>query len=181
MNGMTGTRLLINYKLVVDYKAGMIRFAKLQFLGPFIVAVAIAMAEAAAFALAHVPTSETLWYLNLTVFAIFQTSYSQLFSSWDLPYMQLYLIAFPLFSLAVVGLFARRQFLLALASHLSFAYAGFLMYCGMISQPNAATASLISIAIPTYPNVLGILVSACMVSFLVSQSQYLIGFFKVRE
>jgi hypothetical protein len=97
--------------------------------------------------------------------------------------MQLYLIAFPLVSLAVVGLFARRQFLLALASHLSFAYAGFLIYCGVVSQPHAATASLISIAIPTYPNVymLGVLVSACMVSFLVSQSQYLIGFFKVRE
>jgi hypothetical protein len=160
----------------------MLRLAKLQFLGPLIVLVAVAMAEGAAFALGQIPTSATLWYLNLKVFAVFQTSYGLLCSSWGLPYAQFYLIALPPFTLAVIGLLARRRFLLSLASHLSFAYAGFLVYCGVISETNATTASLIGVAIPTSPDffLLAILVGACLISFLVSQSQYVIGFFKIR-
>lgn len=160
----------------------MMRLAKLQFLGPLMVLVAVAMAEAAAFALAQFPTSETLWYLNLRVFPVFQTSYGFLCSSWGLAYAQFYLIALPPFAIAVIGLLARRRFLLALANHLSFAYAGFLVYCGAISETQPATASLIGIAVPTSPNValLVILTGACLISFLISQSQYVIEFFKAR-
>jgi hypothetical protein len=169
-------------KRVSQYKLIMVRLVKLQFLGPLIMLVAVAMAEGAAFALGQMPTSETLWYLNLRVFGVFQTSYDLLCSSWGMPYAQFYLIALPPFVLAVIGLLARRRFLLALASHLSFAYAGFLVYCEVISETHAATASLIGVAIPTGPNVflLVTLGGACLISFLVSQSQYLIGFLRIR-
>lgn len=158
----------------------MVRLAKLQFLGPFIVLLTVAMAEGAALALAKFPTSETLWYLNLRVFAVFQTSYGLLCSSWGLPYAQFYLIALPPFALAVVGLLARQRILLAAASQLSFVYAGFLIYCGVHTQGDAATASLIGILIPTNSSFLlpVILTVACLISFLVSQSQYLVVIFK---
>jgi hypothetical protein len=160
----------------------MIRLARLQFLGPLIVLVAVGLAEAAAFALAQFPTSEMLWYLNLRVFTVFQTSYILLCSSWGLPYAQFYLVALPLFVLAAIGLLSRRRFLLALASHLSFAYAGFLVYCGVISETYAPTASLIGVAVPTGPSVLllFILAGACLISVLISQAQYLTRFIKIR-
>jgi hypothetical protein len=173
---------LTKYKRICEYKFIMIRHTRLQFLGPLFVLVAVAMAEGAAFALGQFPTSETLWYLNLRFFSIFQISYDLLCSSWGLPYAQLYLIALPPFALAVIGLLTSRQFLLALASHLSFAYAGFLAYCGVISEAHIATASLVGVAIPTGSNIfwLVILGGACLISFLVSQSQYVVEFFKIR-
>jgi hypothetical protein len=176
-------KLLIKYKLVPDYKVGMPRAAKLQFLGPLILVMAVAMAEGAAFALAQIPTSETLWYLNLKVFSVFQTSYSLLCSWWNLPYAQFYLIALPVFALAVVGLLAKQRFLLAVSSHLSFAYAGFLVLCAAFNHTDVTTASLVGVAIPTSPNVflLVILASACVISLVVSQSQYLVGLFKIRK
>ena len=176
-------KLLIKYKLVPDYKVGMPRAAKLQFLGPLILVMAVAMAEGAAFSLAQIPTSETLWYLNLKVFSVFQTSYSLLCSWWNLPYAQFYLIALPVFALAVVGLLAKQRFLLALSSHLSFAYAAFLVLCAAFNHTDVTTASLVGVAIPTSPNafLLVILASACVISLVVSQSQYLIGLFKIRK
>jgi hypothetical protein len=46
----------------------MSRLARLQFLGPLAVLVIVGAAEAAAFALARIPASETLWYVNLNIF-----------------------------------------------------------------------------------------------------------------
>ena len=63
----------------------MNRVAKLQFLGPVVVFLAVSVAEAAALALAHFPTSEMLWYVNLRVFQVFQNSAFTLQQPWICP------------------------------------------------------------------------------------------------
>jgi hypothetical protein len=153
----------------------MIRRAKIQFIGPLTMLIAVSSAEGAAYALEKVPTSETLWYLNLKIFAAFQTS-SYFVSSSGLPYAQLILIALPLFGIALAGIVFERRFLLAIGSNLSFVYAGFLLYCGTANQPDALAASLTGVAIPMGRNLLLplILIGTCLVSFVVSQKQYLV-------
>jgi hypothetical protein len=152
----------------------MIR-SKLQFLGPASVLAVVVMAEGAVFALAHIPTSETLWYLNLRIFGVFQRGY-YFIDFIDFPYSQLFLIALPLFAVATYGITCRRAFAQALASHLSFIYAGYLVFCGLsyYTKPLAA-ASLSTIAVSSGPNIYLplALVGASFTSFLVSHFQYL--------
>jgi hypothetical protein len=154
----------------------MIRLAKLQFLGPLAVLVAVGAAEGAAFALAHIPTSTTLWYVNLRIFGTFQKSYYLLTPLLDFPYMQFFFVALPLFAIATYGIVARRAFPLALASHLSFIYTAFLGYAGVGSKVLAA-ASLNSVVASTGPDIylLLVLIGASFMSFLVSHFQYLLG------
>jgi hypothetical protein len=152
------------------------RLAKLQFLGPTAVLFGVGAAEGAAWGLAHSPASETLWYVNLRIFGIFQQGNYALSSVLLFPYLQLFLIALPLFAIAAYGFFARRTFLLAIASNLSFVYTGFLFYVGLSGQPHALAASLTSIAVSTGPNIYMpiALVTASLISFLVSHFQYLL-------
>jgi hypothetical protein len=157
----------------------MIRFAKLQFLGPAAIFLIVGAAEVAAFALARTPTSETLWYVNLKFFQVFQASAFTLPPPLDFPYSQFFLIALPLFAIATYGLRTKRTFPLALASHLSFIYAGFLFYCLLDSQTHQYTASIASFPVPKGPNIYLplFLAGASLISFLISHCQYLLGFF----
>jgi len=159
----------------------VIRLARLQFLGPVALLVTVGAAEGAAFGLAHNPASETLWYVNLKFFGVFQNSYYALKPSLDFPYSQFFFIALPLFAIASYGFLARRAFPLALASNLSFVYATFLLYVSVINQPNSLATSLADIAVSTGPNIYLplALLGASLVSFLVSHFQYLLGFFHI--
>jgi hypothetical protein len=154
----------------------MIRLEKLQHFGPLAVLLAVGAAEGTAFCLDRMPNSKLLWFLNLKVFAAFQVSYYLLTPILNFPYAQLFLIALPLFVISISGLCLKQRFLLALGSHLSFIYAGFLFYCITINQPRVLTASLADIAVPKTPSILLVVViGPCLISFLVSQSQYIIG------
>ena len=155
----------------------MNRVAKLQFLGPVAVFLTVGAAEAAALALAHFPASEILWYVNLRIFQVFQESAFALQQPLDLPYAQFFLVALPLLALAAHGLVTNRRFLLAVASQLSFIYAGFVFYCLVSSQPNALSASLSSIVWVNRPNTYLplFLVGASLTSFLISHYDYLLG------
>jgi hypothetical protein len=160
----------------------MNRLTKLQFLGPFVVFLAVATPEGAAFALAHIPTSETLWYVNLKFFAIFQKSYYLLDPVLDLPYSQLFFVALPLIIIASYGLLARRSFALALASNLSFMYTAFLIYTAARSLSDPLAASLMGIAVPTGPDTYlsFVLVGSCIISFAVTHFQYLRQIYRAR-
>jgi hypothetical protein len=159
----------------------VIRLAKLQFLGPAALLITVGAAEGAAFALAQDPTSEALWYMNLKVFGIFQNTYYLLKPSLNFPYAQFFLIALPLFTVASYGLISKRTFPLALASHLSFVYAAFLLYVGAMSQPNSLSTSLSDIGASTGPNFYLplVLLGASLVSFIGSHLQYLLAFFHI--
>jgi hypothetical protein len=158
----------------------MIRIAKLQLLGPTVVFVAVATSEVAAFALAKAPASEALWYLNLHFLSAFQASYYTVSSLIDVPYAQLFLIGLAPFAIAAGGLVLKNRFLLALGSHLSFVAAGFLAYCGLASHTPVMAASLVNIAIPVRASLYLplALVGASLISFVISQYQYLLGFFR---
>jgi hypothetical protein len=122
----------------------MRRTQSLQVVGPCALFAAILAAEGAAYALAHVPTSGFLWYMNLRWFAAFQSSHYVLSDLFDIDYFQLFFVGIPLIAMACVGLWAKRPFLLALGSNLSFAYTAFLGLLG-----------------------------ACLISFVVSHVVYL--------
>src|SRR6266702_5949036 len=100
---------------------------KLQFLGPLALFVTTLCAELAARALEYAPGSEFLWFVNLRMFGIFHRSYAALSEVVDVEGFQLFCIALPIFALACFGLFMKSRLPLALATHLSAAYAGFLV------------------------------------------------------
>ena len=161
----------------------MIRLVKLQILGPLAAVLILGAAEAAAFALARFPTSGFLWYVNLKVFHVFQETAFILRPPLDLPYAQFFIIALPLFAVALYGLFTERLFPLALASHLSFIYAGFVFYCLISIQMHPSVASLANIAFSNRPDIylplsLG---GASLFSFLVSHYQYVLGILNKRS
>src|SRR6266480_71396 len=103
------------------------RLFKLQFLGPFALFTATLCAELAARALEYAPSSETLWFVNLRMFGIFQRSYALLSQYVAIDGFQLFGVALPIFALACFGLAAKSRLPLALATHLSAAYAAFLV------------------------------------------------------
>jgi hypothetical protein len=153
----------------------MPRFAKLQFLGPAVVFLAVSTAEGAAFGLAQIPTSEILWRANLEFFAVFQGSHYLLSSALDVPYAQLFVIALPLLAIAGYGLMAGRDLALAIASNLSFVYAAFLIYIAASTQPYPLAASLVGVAVPIGPSIYLplVLIGASLISFFVSHCHYL--------
>jgi hypothetical protein len=153
----------------------MARFAKLQILGPAVVLITVGVAEVAAYSLARIPTSETLWYVNLRIFGVFQQGYYLLNSHLELPYSQLLLIALPIFAIGAYGFFINRPFPLAFASHLSFIYAGFLFYCLLDGQTHPSTASIASFAVISHPNTYLplFLAGASLISLLICHFQYL--------
>ncbi len=152
----------------------MNRLFKLQFLGPLALFVATLAAELAARALSCAPGSEFLWFVNLRMFGIFQRSYGALSEFVAIDGFQLFGIALPIFLLACLGLAARSRFPLALASHLSFAYAAFLLLSWQ--TPGVTTqASLGPIAVPQGAGlyVLAGVLGTCLLSFAVSHMIYL--------
>src|SRR6266404_661981 len=152
----------------------MNRLFNLQFLGPLALFVATLSAELAARALDYAPGSEFLWFVNLRMFGIFQRSYSILSEFVAIDGFQLFGIALPIFVLACFGLAAKSKLPLALATHLSAAYAAFLL---LSWQPGAATtqASLGGIAVPSGAGlyVLTGILGSCLLSFAISHLHYL--------
>jgi hypothetical protein len=153
----------------------MNRLFKLQFLGPLALFVATLCAELAARALSYAPGSEILWFVNLRMFGIFQRSYGVLNEFVAIDGFQLFGIALPIFVLACVGLAARSRLPLALASHLSLAYAAFLVLCWQSPAAPTTQASLVGIAVPSGAGlyVLTGILGTCLLSFAISHLLYL--------
>ena len=81
----------------------MSKLAKLQLIGPFVLACTIIAAELATYLLAWMPSSELAWYLNLEVFGVFQRSHYILSERFSVPYFQMLFIAAPIMLLACGG------------------------------------------------------------------------------
>lgn len=146
----------------------------LQLIGPVALFGFVFAAEVAAFALGSVPSSGFLWYLNLEWFAAFQRSYYILSASTDLSYVQLLGIACPLMVTAIVGFMFQYQLPLAAASNLSFVYASFVTYA-WLKAPTISQASLVSISIPTGPDLylVAVLLAGSLTSLVISHLLYL--------
>ena len=153
----------------------MNRLFKLQFLGPLALFVAAAGAELAARALQYAPTSEFLWFVNLRIFGIFQRSHAML--SWfvEIDGFQLFAIALPIFLLACVGLLTRFRPAFTVATHLSAAYAAFLVLAWQTGVPTTKQASLVPIVVPTGPDlyVMATILAMCLLSFAITHVLYL--------
>ncbi len=152
----------------------MNRLFKLQFLGPLALFVATLCAELAARALSYAPSSEILWFLNLRMFGIFQRSAGLLGEFVAINGFQLLGIALPIFLLACLGLAIKQKLPLALASHLSLAYAAFLVLSWQPGAP-VAQASLVPFAVPSGAGfyVLTGILGTCLTSFVISHLLYL--------
>jgi len=153
----------------------MSRLAKLQLIGPVALFCAVLAAEGAVWALAHSPTSEFLWYVNLQVFGSFQKTHYALSLLVDIDYLQLIGIATPILALAIIGYLAKRQLLLAISSNLSFVYAAFLIYSWRGAIPPSKAASLGMLVLPSGPDryLFLFLLCASLISFLMSHAVYL--------
>jgi hypothetical protein len=153
----------------------MNRLFNLQFLGPLALFVATLSAELAAKALTYAPSSEFLWFINLRMFGIFQRSYAALSEFVAIDGFQFFGIALPIFALACFGLVAKARLPLALATHLSVAFAAFLVLSWQSPGEGTTQASLVYIAVPPGAGfyVMAGILGACLVSFTISQLLYL--------
>lgn len=153
----------------------MIRLFKFQFLGPLTLFVATLSAELAARALEFAPASETLWYLNLKVFGLFQRSHAALSGYVDIAGFQLFGIALPIFLLACVGLKVRSRFPLAMSTQFSVGYAAFLLSSWQTAGSSTAQASLRWIAVPTGEGLylLAVIFGAALLSCALTHVLYL--------
>jgi hypothetical protein len=152
----------------------MSRLAKLQLVGPATLFAAVLAAEAATFALAQVPSSEALWYVNLRLFGIFQKSHYVLSAFIDAEYFQLFCIALPLFFAACCGVALKRPLMLAIASNLSLIYAIFLPFCWYVWETSPQQASLGFTSMPFGADsvLCLVLVVSSVLSFGVSHAVY---------
>jgi hypothetical protein len=160
----------------------MSRLVKLQLVGPVLVFLAVLAAESAVYALAYVPTSETLWYLNLRVFGLFQRAHYVISNRVAIDSFQLLFIALPLLAVAAFGAKFKRALPLAIASNLTFVYAAFLVYCWYIFGGASQEASLAVVGGPAvrlpilsspYVYMMGVLVASSLLSFVMSHISYI--------
>ena len=154
----------------------MHKFARLQLIGPAVLFCAVLAAESAAYALAEVPSSAFLWYLNLDVFGLFRKS-RVLMGEWGaIPFGQL-LIAAPLAALAAAGFLWRRNLVAAAAANLSFVYAVFLVYSWQFwssaAQVRSASLTLVQAPVGYDLCLVAVLLIASFLSFAVSHLLYL--------
>ena len=122
----------------------MSRLFKLQFLGPLALFAAALCAELAARALEYAPSSELLWFINLRLFGIFQRSYAILSTYAPIEGFQFFGLALPIFLLACLALAAKARLPFTVATHLSAAYAGFLVLSWQVGAPIVRQASLVN-------------------------------------
>jgi hypothetical protein len=153
----------------------MNRLFKLQFLGPLALFVATLSAELAACALEHSPSSAFLWFVNLRIFGIFQRSDAMLSEFVSIDGFQFFGIALPIFLLACFGLATKFRIPFTVATHLSAAYAAFLVHSWQVGVPTLKQASLVPIAVPTGPGLymMATILATCLVSFVVTHLIYL--------
>jgi hypothetical protein len=159
---------------------------KLQLVGPVTLLASILASEAAARALAYVPTSETLWFINLKFFGIFPKIRHYLYDLYDfIPYdvrdyvpivnAQLFFIVMPIFLIACLGWLLRQRLLLAIASNLSFTCTAALFFMWYMNERQSRQASLVIVEVLQGPNLylLTTLFGASMLSFLISHLLYI--------
>ena len=153
----------------------MNRLFKLQFLGPLALFAATLCAELAARALEYAPSSELLWFINLRMFGIFQRSYAWLSYFEVTDGFQFFGLALPIFVLACFGLATKARVSFTIATHLSAAYAGFLVLSWQAGVPTATQASLGSIAVPSGVGlyVMATILGTCFLSFAITHLLYL--------
>ena len=152
----------------------MNRLFKLQFLGPLALFAATLCAELAARALEYAPSSEFLWFVNLRMFGIFQRSDAVLSYFVGIDGFQLFGLALPIFVLACYGLAAKSRPVFTVATHLSAAYALFLVAAWHVGVPTVAQASLGAVAIPSGGQyVMATILGTCSLSFAVTHLLYL--------
>jgi hypothetical protein len=155
----------------------MSKAAKLQIIGPFVLVLFVLAAESAAYALSQIPSSEVLWYLNLEVFSVFRKSRGNMGELFELPFTQTLLIAGPLAVLAGLGLALKQKLGVAIASNLSFVYAGFLLvsWYHWQSASRLREASLVWTHVPTGNDLVLFvaLLVTCFLSFAASHISYL--------
>jgi hypothetical protein len=152
----------------------MNRLLKLQFLGPCALFAATLCAELAARALQYVPNSELLWFLNLRVFGIFQRSDAVLSYFVPIDGFQLFGLALPIFLFACFALAAKSRPVFTVATHLSAAYAAFLVFSWRVGVPMTTQASLGLIVVPSGPGlyVMATIVGTCLLSFAITHLLY---------
>ena len=152
----------------------MNRLFKLQFLGPLALFAAALCAELAARALQYAPSSELLWFINLRMFGIFQRSDAVLSYFVPIDGFQLFGLALPIFVLACFGLAARSRPLFTVATHLSAAYALFLVVSWHVGAPTVTQASLGAVAIPSGGQyVMATILGTCFLSFTITHLLYI--------
>jgi hypothetical protein len=153
----------------------MNRLFKLQFLGPLALFVAALCAELAARALQYAPSSELLWFINLKMFGIFQRSDAVLSYLVAIDGIQFFGIALPIFVIACFGFAAKSRPLFTVATHLSVAYAGFLVLSWQVGAPTLRQASLVTVAVPSGVGlyVMATILGSCLLSFAITHLIYL--------
>jgi hypothetical protein len=155
----------------------MTRLMKFQLIGPAALFLTVLAAEIAVCALAYMPTSETLWYINLKLFGIFQRSHYVLSDVTTIPGSQLFFIALPIFVTASSGFIRKQALLLAIASNFTFVYASFLLISWNLIEKSASlqasSSALISIPSGAGLYTLTILLGTSSLSFLISHLLYL--------
>jgi hypothetical protein len=153
----------------------MNRLFKLQFLGPLALFAATLCAELAARALQYAPSSELLWFVNLRMFGIFQRSDAVLSYFVPMDGFQFFGLALPIFVLACFGLAAKSRPLFTIATHLSAAYAGFLVLSWQAGVPEVTQASLVPVAVPSGAGlyVMATILGTCLLSFAITHLLYL--------
>jgi len=153
----------------------MNRLFKLQFVGPLALYAAMLCAELAARALEYAPSSELLWFINLRMFGIFQRSYAVLSTYAPIEGFQFFGLALPIFLLACFGLAAKSRVPFTVATHLSAAYAVFLVMSWQVGVPTVRQASLATIAVPSGAGlyVMATILGTCLLSFAITHLLYL--------
>jgi hypothetical protein len=154
----------------------MNRLRTLQFVGPVALFAAVLAAEAAAYALARYPSSEWLWYLNLTWFSMFQTAHYTLKGYLGVDCEQFLCIAVPLLVAAIAGLALKRPLPLAISSNVSFVYIGFVLYTWCRSKGYTEQASLsVDFVRSSNPDLilLAVLAGLSLISFVVSHIAFI--------
>jgi hypothetical protein len=119
----------------------MNRLAKLQLIGPIVLALTIIVEELATYALALKPSWSVVWYLNIELFGIFQRSHYVLSDNFGVPYFQLLFVAVPILLLTSIGIIVRRPLMISVATNLSFIYALFLAYSWHVVEQTSLVAS----------------------------------------
>jgi hypothetical protein len=123
----------------------------------------------------NAPSSELLWFINLRMFGIFQRSHAVLSAFVPIDGFQFFGLALPIFVLACFGLVAKSRLSFTVATHLSAAYALFLVISWQVGAPTVTQASLVPIAVPSGVGlyVMATILGTCLLSFAITHLLYL--------
>jgi hypothetical protein len=142
-------------------------------MGPIVVFLVLLVAETAAAALAHWPSSEILWYLNLEVFGFVQQN-QYFLGQLTIAYAQL-LLAGAILAMALIGYMGRLRLFVAVPSNLSFLFVGATIYCNcFVGRERIRAASLDFAVVASQPSsyLLLCLLLVSAVSFVISHVMY---------